>query len=155
MTSGDFTDNIPLMWLVIAVLLGLAELVIPGVFAVFPAIAAIVVGLTLLVAPGLPAAVQLLTFAVWSAIAVGIGRRWYREYPIETADPLLNDRAARLIGEIVTVTAPIEGGRGRVRVGDGEWSAQGPEAAIGERMRVVACTAGVLMVVALPPPCPP
>ncbi|CAN5394148.1 NfeD family protein [soil metagenome] len=146
MNPGDFGVSAALVWLVAAVVLGVAELIIPGVFVVFLAVAAAAVGVTLLAAPGLPVAVQLIGFALWSTISVLIGRRWYREYPVDSADPLLNDRAARLIGEIVTVAVPIEGGNGRVRVGDGEWMARGSDAAAGSRVRVVACTAGTLIV---------
>lgn len=146
MNWDDLTASATLLWVVTAVVMGLIELIAPGIFAVFFAIAALVVAVTMLVVPELPLALQLIAFAVWSAIAVLIGRRWYREYPVASADPLLNDRAARLIGQTVTVTTALEAGRGRVRVGDGEWPAQGPDAATGTRMRVVACTAGLLVV---------
>src|SRR3546814_11520795 len=68
---------------------------------------------------------SLASFGVWTAVAVLIGKRWYRDYPVESSDPLLNDRAARLIGDIVVVTDAIENGAGRVRVGDGTWPAHG------------------------------
>ena len=38
-------------------------------------------------------------FALASAAAVTAGRRWYRDNPVPSDDPLLNDRVARLIGE--------------------------------------------------------
>ena len=43
----------------------------------------------------------------------------------------------------------IVGGRGRVRVGDGEWPASGPDAAAGAKMRIVAVEGGVVRVEAL------
>src|SRR3546814_4961906 len=45
------------------------------------------------------------------------------------SDPLLNQRGGRLIGEVLTVTQAIEDGRGRAKVGDGEWPVRGPDAA--------------------------
>ncbi|WP_447412570.1 NfeD family protein, partial [Clostridium perfringens] len=77
--------------------LGIAELMIPGIFAVFLAVAAGIVGLTLLALPGLPVEAQVGAFAAWSIVSVLIGRRWYRDYPVETSDPQLNDRSARMI----------------------------------------------------------
>lgn len=134
------------LWLILALVLALAELLVPGVFLIFLAIAAAITGGALLALPDLPVAAQLASFAVWSGVIVLVGRRWYRDYPVATSDPLLNDRAARLIGEIVTVDQPIQSGRGRVRVADGVWPARGPDTASGTTMRVVEVEAGVLLV---------
>lgn len=133
-------------WLIAALALGIAELVVPGVFLVFLGIAAAITAAMIFALPDLPVAAQIAAFAVWSGIAVAIGRRWYRDYPVETTDPLLNNRAGRMVGQTVTVEAPIVGGHGRVRVGDGSWPARGPDAAPGERLRIVAVEDGVLLV---------
>ncbi|WP_260599115.1 NfeD family protein [Sphingomonas endolithica] len=134
------------LWLIAALVLGVAELVVPGVFLVFLAIAAAVTGVATLALPDLPAAAQLASFAIWSGVTVVVGRRWYRDYPVATSDPLLNDRAARLVGEIVTVDQSISGGNGRVRVADGVWPARGPDAPVGATMRVVEVQSGILIV---------
>ena len=139
-------DHLGLAWLIAAVLLGAAELVVPGVFLVFLAAAAAITGGFLLLFPELPIPAQLLSFAAWSAIAVLIGRRWYSDNRPESSDPLLNDRVARLLGETVTVTQAIDGGTGRVRVGDGEWLARGPDTPAGARVIVVGVDGGVLRV---------
>ncbi|WP_375394566.1 NfeD family protein [uncultured Sphingomonas sp.] len=133
-------------WLIAAVALGIAELAAPGLFLVFLAIAAAITGVALLALPALPVAIQLVSFAAWSGAAVLIGRRWYKDYPIESSDMLLNDRAARLVGTIVVVDSAIVDGVGRVKVGDGGWPARGPDAAIGDRLRVVAVEDGVVLV---------
>jgi membrane protein implicated in regulation of membrane protease activity len=78
------------------------------------------------------------------------GRRWYKANPVESADPLLNDRAARLIGETVLVVEPIIGGEGRVKVGDGVWTARGPDSAAGVRVRIASVKGAVLHVESLP-----
>lgn len=133
-------------WLIAAVMLGIAELLAPGVFFVFLAIAAGVVAATLLALPDLPLPAQLGALGAWSVATVLIGRRWYRDYPVESRDPLLNDRAGRMIGASAIVSAPIVGGRGRVRIGDGEWPATGPNADAGTMMRVTAVVDGVVSV---------
>ncbi|WP_242095651.1 MULTISPECIES: NfeD family protein [unclassified Sphingomonas] len=138
------------VWLTAAILLGIAELAIPGVFLVFLAIAAAITGLALLALPALPIAAQIASFAVWSAVAVLIGKRWYRDYPVDASDPLLNDRAARLIGQVVSVERAIAADGGRVRVGDGSWPARGAAAATGARVRVVGIDGGTLLVELLP-----
>jgi hypothetical protein len=65
---------------------------------------------------------------------------------VPSADPLLNDRAARLIGETVELTGPIVNGRGRARVGDGEWNVRGPDAPAGTCLRVIGIEDGALVV---------
>ena len=146
MTLNDWLSHAGALWLVAAVLLGLAELVVPGVFLIFLAIAAAITGAAMLALPALPLAAQLGSFAVWSVASVLIGRRWYTDYPVSTSDPMLNDRAARLVGETVTVVVPIVAGDGRVRVGDGEWPASGADAPTGTRVRVTAVESGILRV---------
>lgn len=137
-------------WLIAALALGIAELAIPGVFLVFLAIAAAITGAALMALPDLPLAAQLASFGVWSVVAVVIGRRWYADYPVD-ADARLNDRARDMIGQVVTVETAIRDGRGRVIVGDGGWPAQGPDAAVGESVRITKVADGVVVVEALPP----
>lgn len=138
--------NAGLIWLAAAILLGAAELVVSGVFLVFLAIAAAMTGLSVLALPILPPAAQLLSFAIWSTLSIMIGRRWYADFPVATADPLLNDRGARLIGDLVTVIEPMTGGEGRVQVADGVWSAIGADAAVGQQLRITGIRDGKLLV---------
>jgi hypothetical protein len=145
-TPGDLGLSPAGLWLIVALALGLAELMLPGVFLVFVALAAAITGAVLLAVPDLPLVGQLASVALWSGVAVAVGRRWYGDHPVASEDALLNDRGARLIGEVVTVTTAIEHGRGRVRVGDGTWPARGPDAAIGARVCVVAVDGATLVV---------
>ncbi len=142
----DWLNDAGLWWLIAAVVLAVTELLVPGVFLIFLAIAAAITGAITLFFPDLPAGGQLIGFAAWSAVTVLIGKRWYRDYPVETSDPMLNDRVARLIGQTVTVVTPITGGQGRVRVGDGEWSAFGEDAPAGAQVRIVGARDGALVV---------
>lgn len=146
MNLTDMTASAGVIWLAAAILLGIGELVIPGVFLIFLAIAAAITGVATLVLTDLPVAAQLLSFAVWSAVTVAIGKRWYRDYPVESADPLLNDRVSRMIGQVVTVTDAIADGAGRVRVGDGTWPASGHDAEASAHVRIVGVAGGTLLV---------
>jgi membrane protein implicated in regulation of membrane protease activity len=123
------------LWMIGGVLLLAAEILAPGFFLLFIGAAAIAAGLfTLLFDLGLPG--QLALFALYSLIAVMIGRRFYAVEDGPGSDPLLNDRTGRLIGRVVTVVEPVDAHGGRVRVGDGEWSARGGPAAAGEKVRI-------------------
>lgn len=125
-------------WLVAAAIFAGIELAVPGVFLVFIAIGAAITGLFSLLFPDLGLGGQLLSFAIWSVVAVAIGRRWYGGDAVESSDPMLNDRAARLIGRNVVSTTAFVQGEGRVRLGDGEWPARGPDMPPGMPARVVA-----------------
>src|SRR5215218_9981842 len=102
------------LWAIGGVLLLIAEVIAPGFFLVFVGAAAIATGLfTLLFGLGL--APQLGLFAIYSALAVLVGRRWYAQPDGDSADPLLNDRAARLIGRSVEVVTAVDEHGGRIR----------------------------------------
>lgn len=64
----------------------------------------------------------------------------------ESDEPDLNSRAAQLVGRVLTVAEPIEGGRGKVHAGDTLWLAEGPDAPAGAPVRVIAAKATVLVV---------
>ena len=132
-------------WLILAVILGPAELLLPGVFLIWVAVAAAITGLVTFAAEP-PFAGQLAIFAVTAIAATLGGRRWYSANPIPSADPLLNDRAARLVGETVELTRAIVNGHGRAKVGDSEWNVRGPDFPAGTCMRVVGSEDGALVV---------
>ena len=134
------------LWFAGAILLVIAEIVAPGFFLIFLAVGAGVAGVAACL-PGVPVLAQALVCAVATAGVVAIGWRWYRGARMgDAVDPLLNDRAARLIGERVAVCEPITGGAGRVAVADGSWPARGPDAVAGVFVRVVAVRDGALVV---------
>ncbi len=133
------------VWLILAAVLGTAEIIMPGFFLLWIGGAALVTGVATLLF-GLNEPAQFAAFAVLAIVAVFAGRRWFALNPIETTDPLLNDRAARLVGEIVTVVEPFESGIGRVKVGDGVWNAKGGDFALGARLRVTGVDRGALLV---------
>jgi hypothetical protein len=133
------------MWLLGAIFLGIAELIVPGVFLIWLAAAAAATGL-LTLAFGIDLPFQFATFALLAIAAVYSGRRWYVNNPMPSSDPLLNDRAARLTGRTVVVTQAIENGEGRVKVGDSVWSCRGPDCSEGSRVRIVGADGSCLKV---------
>ena len=133
------------LWMIGGVLLLIAELIAPGFFLVFIGAAAIAAGLfTLLFDLGV--AGQLTLFAIYAIVAVMIGRKVYANAAVDAGDPLLNDRAARLVGRTVTVIEDVDEHSGRVRLGDGEWSARGGPGSAGERVRITGVEGNCLLV---------
>ncbi len=133
------------MWLIAAAILGIAELVVPGVYLIWIGLAALVTGLATLLLP-LPVAGQFILFTTTAFATVYAGRRYLIRNPIISDDPMLNDRGARLVGAIVTVVEPVDSTSGRVKVGDSVWSARGTDAAIGDRLRITRIEGNVLVV---------
>ena len=141
------------LWMIGGVLLLIAEVLAPGFFLLFIGSAAIATGaFTLLFGLGLP--FQLALFALYSLLALMVGRRAYASSATASSDPNLNDRAAQLIGRRVTAISAIDEHSGRVQVGDGQWSARGGPAEAGERVRITRVDGNCLIVEAersLPP----
>ena len=132
-------------WLIGAALLGILEIFLPGIFLAWIAAAAALTGIVVALLPiSLP--FELALFGLLAMAAVFGGRRHYERNPVESSDPMLNDRTARLIGQQVTVVTAIENGEGRVKVGDGVWAARGPDAAAGSRMVVTGADGTCLRV---------
>lgn len=132
-------------WLALGLVLAAAEMAIPGVFLIWMAGAALITGIVAWAMPvGIP--LQIVLFALLAIVAVFSGRRYLRAHPVESADPKMNQRGERVIGEIVVVTQAIEDGSGRVHLGDSEWIARGTDAVPGTKMRVVGHDGVVLLV---------
>lgn len=132
-------------WLLAAAILAILEVLVPGIFLVWMALAAALTGVAVW-AFDLSFAVQLSLFALLAFAAVLGGRRVYDRNPVPSSDPNLNDRAARLIGQTVTVVNAIHQGEGRVKVGDSVWSAKGPDAEVGSQVRVTGADGNCLSV---------
>ena len=140
----DFSISNPeYLWLGLAALLALAELFVPGVFLIWVAAAAAITGILSLVID-LTVAGQLTVFGLSTILAVLGGRRWYLTHNVESENPLLNNRAAQLVGRTVTVVETISATSGRVKVGDGEWPAKGPDMEKGTIAKVAAVEGGIL-----------
>ena len=135
----------PWNWLILAVVLFALETVVPGVHFLWFGVAAVLVGL-LALATGLAWQWQLIAFALIAVAAVFLVRRYARPDRAMSDLPDLNIRGAQYIGRTVTVEEPIRGGRGRVRVGDTLWQAEGEDAAAGTRVKVKSANGTVLVV---------
>ena len=136
------------LWIGAGLVLAALEMLAPGVYLIWLALAAIVTGVLVLAGePSVP--MQIVSFVSLSLIFAYSARRGLRDKPIESSDPLMNQRAARLVGQTATVTHAIEGGEGRVRIADGEWLASGPDCPAGTRVRIAGVSGACLAVEAL------
>lgn len=137
------------LWAIGGVILLIAEVIAPGFFLLFVGAAAIATGLfTLLFDLG--TAPQLVLFALYTSLAVMLGKRFYAQSDTADQNLQLNEPSKRLIGKSVIVVDPVDQHGGRVKVGDSEWTARGGPAAAGERVIITGVDGNCLTVEATP-----
>ncbi len=136
----------PWAWFILAVVLFALEVMLPGLHFIWFGAAAGMVGV-LTLATGMPWSWQLIAFAVISAATVYWMRRYTRRDSVASDEPALNVRGQQYVGRTVMVEDAIREGRGKVRVGDTLWAAEGPDAAAGTTVKVKG-TNGIVLIVA-------
>jgi membrane protein implicated in regulation of membrane protease activity len=133
-------------WWILAGVLIVLEMVVPGVFLLWLGIAAAVTGLVSFAAPGTIWQVQGLIFAVLAVASVWGWRIYQRRNPTETDQPTLNRRAEQYVGRRLTLDEAIVNGRGHARVGDSNWRVEGPDLPAGSSVIVTGVEGTVLKV---------
>ncbi len=127
-------------WWVLGVGLLVLEMMAPGAFFLWLAVAAGVVGFVVLFAPDLAWEYQILVFAVLSVVSIVAWRIYLRKNPTETDEPLLNRRGAQYVGRVFILDTDMPVGRGKIHVDDTTWRAVcdgGEDIASGSRVKVV------------------
>jgi membrane protein implicated in regulation of membrane protease activity len=144
---SQFFDHLEFWhWLILALLLAGLEMLTPGFFAIWLGGAALITGLIVLVAPAMAWESQLILFAVLAVVSVLAWYRFGRRVQIATDDVHLNRRGDSLVGRTGDLVEPIVNGRGRVKIDDSVWRAEGTDAPIGTRMIVTGVQGAILKV---------
>jgi len=134
-------------WWLLALVLIAAEMIAPGYFLLWIGIAAAAVGVVVWIIPAAPALAQATLFAVFAIASCLVYWKYLRPVAERRDDqPLLNRRGAQLVGQRFVVSEAIVNGRGKIRVGDGEWLASGPDSPAGSEVEVVAVDGTTLTV---------
>lgn len=127
----------PWAWVILGLLLLVLEIVAPGTMFLWFGLAAVLVGLVAFVVD-LGWQAEFILFAILSLVSVVVGRMILaRSAGRPTDKPLLNERAKILVGQTFVLDEAIENGQGRIKVHDSYWRVQGPDCAIGSRVRVI------------------
>jgi membrane protein implicated in regulation of membrane protease activity len=141
-------------WMILAGVLGLAEMHMPGAYLVWIALGAALTGVAD-AAIRLSLEGQLGVFAAASALSCAAGYFVYRQLHRRQRHELpLNERHRSMLGERGTVCEAFVNGRGKVRLGDSVWLAAGPDLAEGALV-VVSGVRGTRVVVEGLQPRPP
>ena len=133
-------------WMILAGVLFALELAAPGIFLVWFGLAAAITGL-IVFRYELAWQWQLIWFCALSLTTVLLAGRYLRKNPIHSDHPLLNERAAQLVGQSHELLDGIVNGRGSVKVGDSIWRVEGPDLPKGTRVTVTGADGTVLKVV--------
>jgi membrane protein implicated in regulation of membrane protease activity len=136
------------LWWILALLLIAGEVMVPGYFLLWIGIAAAAMGVLLWLVPGMGLLLQAVLFAVLALAACLAYARWLRPR-IERRAPgsdRLNRRGEQMIGQRYELVEAIVNGRGKVRVGDGQWLVSGPDLPQGSTVEVVAVDGTTLKV---------
>ena len=136
-------------WLIMGVLLMIAELFVPGVFVIWLGLAAVLNGI-LLSFIDMRFSFQLLSFAGFSIVCVLLGWYVYGQVMIHSSKKeysSLNNGAEAFIGKEYLLTEDVVNGRSKVRVGDTVWLAQAPNGLKAGTPVVVEKVDGVLLFV--------
>ena len=137
------------LWVILAGLLGLAELHVPGSYLMWVALGAAVTSAAH-AAFGFSLEGQLAVFIAASALSCACGYFAYRRWGRRSSDVPLNERGRAMIGAHGTVCESFVGGYGKVRLGDSVWLAAGPDLAEGTSIVVSGLRGTRLVVDALP-----
>jgi membrane protein implicated in regulation of membrane protease activity len=142
----DFVQNLEWWhWWIAAAVLAALETFLSGAIAIWFGVAALVVGALVLVVP-VPWQLQLVLFGVLGAAALLLWRRYKHPEGGESSQTALNQRGNHYVGQVFTLVEPITAGTGKIKVGDSVWLAQGGDAPLGARVRVVGVNGAVLKV---------
>ena len=134
-------------WWILALVLIAAELVAPGYFLLWIGVAAGIMGLVTLLVPGLPFLAQAVVFGLLAIGTCFVYWKFIRPATeLRDDQPLLNRKGDRMVGRRVLVAEPFVNGRGKVKVGDSVWLAEGPDVEPGTAVEVIAVNGTTLRV---------
>ncbi|ANU06481.1 NfeD family protein [Paraurantiacibacter namhicola] len=133
------------LWLTLGVVLAALEMLVPGVYLIWLAVAALITGV-LTYGLDLSPAMQVIDFVFLSLIIAFSAKRFLKERPIVSSDPLMNKRTGRMVGQTAVVADAIEDGEGRVLQGDSVWPARGQDCPSGTKVRITGSDGAVLLV---------
>ena len=136
-------------WWVLALFLIAGEVLAPGFFLLWIGIAAAVMGIVTWLVPGLGALAQAVLFVIFAFASCVFYWRFIRARLTRDDDPAaatLSRRGEQLVGHRYVLIEAIVNGRGKARVGDGQWLVAGPDLPAGTEVEVVGVDGALLKV---------
>jgi membrane protein implicated in regulation of membrane protease activity len=124
-------------WWALAALLLLIELLAPGLYFLWLALAALLTGLLLLVITSLGIYTQVAMFSLFAVAGILLARGWLKKHATVSDQPSLNQRTAGYVGRIVRLDQPITAGRGNLHLDGSIWNITGADLPASTLVRIV------------------
>ena len=135
-------------WLLLGLVLIIAEILAPGICLVWFGVGALAVGGILFLLPTVGWQLQWLLFVTLSMGSIVVWWLYDKNRSDSTQQTSLNRRGQQYVGRVFTLDTPIVNRQGRVRIDDSSWKIQGPDCPAGTRVRIVGVDGIVLKVTA-------
>ena len=137
----------PWHWLVLGVLLLIAEVMGAGGFLIGMALAAFVQSAVAVFSNNLSWDFQLLVFAINSLVFTWVYWKFFRQFNEQTDTPNLNNRAAQFVGRQFELKEPVINGEGKIQIGDSLWRIRSEQQLeVGTTIKIVGSEGMVLLV---------
>ncbi|MDQ6646416.1 MAG: NfeD family protein [Pseudomonadota bacterium] len=136
------------LWWILAFAMIAGEVLLPGYFLLWIGLGAAAMGVVLWLMPTLGLLSQAISFGVLAFGFCAVYARWIKPR-LERRTPggeHLNRRGEQMIGKRYELIEPIVNGRGKARVGDGQWLVNGPDLPLGSTVEVTAVDGSTLQV---------
>ncbi len=133
-------------WLILAILLFIVEILVPGAYFLWVGVTAAMMALLLYLLPDVQFVPQIVIWVLLSVVIVALYSKYLKKAP-KTSDQLaLNRRGEHYIDRMFTLTSPTVDGEGSIVVDDATWKTRGEELPAGSRVRVVSVDNQTLIV---------
>lgn len=134
-------------WWVLACVLLVLEMLIPGIIFLWLAVAAAVVGIILLAVPSVSPEIQLIAFGVLSVISVIVGRRLLKPGRSGVSDQDVSSASSSLVGKTAILEEDTVHGETRQSVYGSSWVLIAQmDLPKGQKVRVTAISGSKLLV---------
>lgn len=134
-------------WFGLAAILGILEVALgTSFFLLWLALSAVMIAIILMLMPTLGWQYQLLIFAIGSLASISVWAMRLKHTSMQTNISTLNRRSEQYLNRVFILAEPIINGRGKIQVDDSFWIVEGPDLALGKRVRVVAVNGMILTV---------
>jgi len=140
-------------WWVAGLVFLVIEILAPGFFFVWLAMAAALTGAVVWLMPGLSFSWQAIIFSVFSIASILLSQASAnRVVPEDTDHPKLNKRGEQYLGRVFNLHQAIENGQGKIKVDDTVWKVYGKDCGLDTKVKVIAVRGTVFDVEAVVEP---
>ena len=137
-------------WWILACLMLVLEMVLPGIIFLWLSVAAAAVGFVVLLVPDISVELQLIAFGVFSVLSFVTGRRFFRPGISGANEQDVSSASSSLVGKTTVLTEKTTNGRVRQSVYGSSWVLKSEEdLAKGQKVRVCGIEGSMLLIEAV------